>query len=279
MDDLEREMQSILDVARQAHDPAPDAAVRVRRALAVALAGAGASAATVPAAAAVAGGGASGAGVGGAAGFGSASSLVSTIKYGAIGLLLGTSGIGVGTAVYSSVGSAAHPASVSEIATTVERTPSRESASQPPVADEFPQPVQEVVEAERQARGKVPAAADDGSPGATAELRAEAQALHLAEKYLENDPERALVQLDAMQRAHPDGVLTEEALAARVFAHCNLGQREQAFRAADRFFREFPRSVHAPRVRASCALNTGSSTRPATAPSSDGSHVSPTMDE
>ena len=280
MDDLEREMQSILDVARQAHDPAPSDAARVRQALAVALAGAATSAATGAAVASPAlAVGAGGTTTGGAAGLGSASSLVSVLKYGAIGLLVGTSGIGVGTAVYSSGGSAAPPASVPEIATAVERAPSRVRTPRPFAADESPPPVEDVAEAELRARREVPAARNDGSPAVTAELGAEAQALHRAELYLESDPERALAQLDRMQRAHPDGVLTEEALAARVFAHCNLGQPAQARRAADRFLAEFPESVHAPRVRASCALSTGPSNRPSTASASDGSHASPTMDE
>ena len=71
------------------------------------------------------------------------------------------------------------------------------------------------------------------------------------------DAAAALSRLDAMGARHPDGLLREERLAARVLALCATGRVEEARREAARFLAEAPLSIHAARVRASCAAGRG----------------------
>ena len=68
------------------------------------------------------------------------------------------------------------------------------------------------------------------------------------------DAAAALTRIDALGARHPDGQLREERLAARVAALCAMGREGEARREADRFLAEAPQSIHAARVRASCAF-------------------------
>lgn len=68
------------------------------------------------------------------------------------------------------------------------------------------------------------------------------------------DGATALAELDALAAKHPDGVLREERLAARVLALCAAGRVDEARAAGRRFLDEMPGSVQGDRVRASCAF-------------------------
>ena len=68
------------------------------------------------------------------------------------------------------------------------------------------------------------------------------------------DAAAALAQLDALGARHPDGQLREERLAARVAALCAMGRDVDARRVAERLLTAAPLSIHAARVRASCAF-------------------------
>jgi hypothetical protein len=68
------------------------------------------------------------------------------------------------------------------------------------------------------------------------------------------DAAAALARLDELGTRHPDGVLREERMAARVAALCAAGRKDEAQREAARFLAETPRSIHAPKVTAPCPL-------------------------
>ena len=245
MSDLELEMQSILDAARHAHEPKPGDADRVHRALSAAIVGAGTLAGAGSAAAAAG----SAAAVGGSS-VGSSASLFGIAKCGALGLLVGTATVGVGT-----------------VASTVSLwDPAPVAASAPASGTRVEvSPRASVLGPERQLRTEVraapsvsPRARNEASapsrPERAPALGAEARALLRAQRWLEHDPRRTLDLLDTMAGAYPDGVLAEEAQASRVLAHCNLGQRDRARQEAERFITAFPRSVHVARLRSSCAF-------------------------
>jgi outer membrane protein assembly factor BamD (BamD/ComL family) len=65
----------------------------------------------------------------------------------------------------------------------------------------------------------------------------------------------AAALLDQLAEEFPAGALVQERTAARVLADCALGQVERAQSRAARFLARYPNSVHAERVRASCAGN------------------------
>lgn len=67
-------------------------------------------------------------------------------------------------------------------------------------------------------------------------------------------PERALELLALHRERFPRGVLAEDREAGVAQSLCASGRREEGAEAAQRFLRAHPRSVHAPRVRASCGL-------------------------
>jgi hypothetical protein len=60
----------------------------------------------------------------------------------------------------------------------------------------------------------------------------------------------ALAELDAYRRAHPRGVLAQEAALLRIEALSAAGDRDAARRHAERFLREHPNSPHEARIRA-----------------------------
>lgn len=92
------------------------------------------------------------------------------------------------------------------------------------------------------------------SPSATA-LDEEVALLRSAQQALKRgDAATALAELDALGARHPDGVLREERLTARVLALCAAGRVDEARDAGRLFLAEMPTSVQADRVRASCAL-------------------------
>jgi hypothetical protein len=95
-----------------------------------------------------------------------------------------------------------------------------------------------------------------GAPGPrTSSLIEETQLLRAAQTSLgAGDATAALARLDELGARHPDGLLREERLAARVATLCAAGREDEARREAARFLAEVPLSIHAARVRASCAF-------------------------
>jgi len=69
----------------------------------------------------------------------------------------------------------------------------------------------------------------------------------------EGDAAKSMQVLDKLAARHPDGILREERLAARILALCAAGRVDEAREKARSLLTEAPRSVHAARVRASCA--------------------------
>lgn len=66
--------------------------------------------------------------------------------------------------------------------------------------------------------------------------------------------DKAFAVLEELGNRHPDGVLREERLAARVLALCSAGRTDEAREAGHRFVSEMPKSLQIARVRASCAF-------------------------
>jgi hypothetical protein len=93
-------------------------------------------------------------------------------------------------------------------------------------------------------------------PSAQNTLAAEMALLRASQSaVLGGDPARALARLDDLAARYPDGQLREERMAARVLALCAAGRTEEARAEAERLFRAAPRSLHAERVRSSCAFS------------------------
>ena len=67
------------------------------------------------------------------------------------------------------------------------------------------------------------------------------------------DPSDALELLNEHAATFPHGALAEEREATRILALCALGRTAEARTAARRFERAAPRSIHLPRIHASCA--------------------------
>lgn len=105
-----------------------------------------------------------------------------------------------------------------------------------------------------------PATAASSAPLPTVEPKAstlveETDLLRRAQTSLgAGDAPAALAQLDDLAARHPDGQLREERLAARVAALCAMGHNDEARREAERLLAESPQSIHAGRVRGSCAF-------------------------
>ncbi|MCC6557171.1 MAG: hypothetical protein IT372_29815 [Polyangiaceae bacterium] len=74
--------------------------------------------------------------------------------------------------------------------------------------------------------------------------------------------DRALALLDEHAAAHGEGAMGEERMAARVFALCALGRRDEARAEAQRFVAAAPRSPLAARVRAACAPGEAAAPKP-----------------
>jgi hypothetical protein len=113
--------------------------------------------------------------------------------------------------------------------------------------------------AEAPAAGPV-AAADPSEPASrkASSLVEETALLREAQTKLgAGDAAAALARLDELGARHPDGLLREERLAARIVALCAAGRVDEARRAAAQFLAEAPLSIHAARVRASCASGKG----------------------
>jgi hypothetical protein len=96
------------------------------------------------------------------------------------------------------------------------------------------------------------------SPSHASSLMEETALLREAQEALkEGDAAKSLAAVDALAARHPQGMLREERLAARVLALCASGRVEEARAEGQRFVAEMPRSIQAERVRASCAFSSG----------------------
>ncbi len=254
MNDIEAHSQAIIDAARDGHDPTPEDRARVRSALSAALVppvgvGAGAS---LPEAALHA-----------AEVHAGTSTLVAKLLIG--GSLVGATGLGAGYLAVRAAPPAARP-------TTAVSAPA--SASVP--TERAPQTQAQATEAERGVDVAVPPAARSTRPippapdvpatksaSSDSSLSQELGLLRQAQHALQqNEGQRSLALLDEMARRHPDGVLGEEAAAARVLALCSAGQTAEARVRAARFSHRYPDSVLGPRVRSSCASPAPAANRP-----------------
>ncbi len=85
-------------------------------------------------------------------------------------------------------------------------------------------------------------------------LGAEVELLHAAQDKLQaGDAKGAFELLETHQDTYPQGGLSEERQAARVFTLCAMGEVEKARAEAAQFLRNAPRSPLADRVRSTCA--------------------------
>ncbi|WP_438039847.1 hypothetical protein [Sorangium sp. So ce128] len=100
-----------------------------------------------------------------------------------------------------------------------------------------------------------PARPRGGQPARPSTLAAEMALLREAQDAVrDGDPSAALDRLDDLGARFPEGQLREERMAARVLALCAAGRAPEARAEAERLLGEAPGSVHAGRVRASCAF-------------------------
>jgi hypothetical protein len=96
---------------------------------------------------------------------------------------------------------------------------------------------------------------DEGADPARDAIAEEVASLRQAKLALDDgEGERALAALDELAARHPEGALREERLAAHVLALCAAGRTGDAAREARAFLAEMPGSIHAERLRASCAF-------------------------
>jgi hypothetical protein len=84
-------------------------------------------------------------------------------------------------------------------------------------------------------------------------LRAETEALRLAQQSLrDKSPQRALQLLDEQDARFRGGLLHQERAAARILALCQAGRAGEASSLAVRFERQWPRSALLGRIRSAC---------------------------
>ena len=111
---------------------------------------------------------------------------------------------------------------------------------------------------ERPAAAALPSSGDGGEPLEvhTSALWQETQLLQRAQRALASgNAQLSQALLDELAAEFPEGVLIEERTAVRILTECALGRVAQARAQARRFEVGFPTSVHAERLRGSCAGN------------------------
>jgi hypothetical protein len=251
MNDIEARAQAIIDAARDEHDPTAEDRARVRSAL---------SAALVPAAGAGAGSALPDAALHASEAQATAMTLTTKLLIG--GSLVGATGLGTGYLAVQHAAAPSRPPSAIH-APAPATAPAGRPASAPAEAD-APQSEAGQTEPSAPLQRRRPSSAPTIG-GATASrsdssLAQELALLRQAQRALQsNDGRRSLGLLDEMAKKHPDGVLGEEAAAARVFALCQAGRSKEARVQAARFAREYPGSVLAPRVQSSCVSSSRAS--------------------
>jgi len=139
------------------------------------------------------------------------------------------------------------PAAVQDDALDEERAPLEEETGDSALTSAAPEPPSCVA--------KPPQAAPTAAPsrlGAELALLREAQ-----EKLQSGNGEEAFALLDEHEDEFPEGGLSEERQAARVFALCQMGKHQEARAEAARFLRNAPHSPLADRVRNACGGPSG----------------------
>lgn len=258
--------RALLVETRSMDDPSGDDRDRVKRAMLGAIAGGGALAASTAVSSTAAA-----AGTGVAATVATAGGLALGIKIAAIVIVAGAVG-GTALLVTQPEEPAPRPAIVrsrepAEVVQervleerTVERAPA-EATLAPLVADE-PEAVEAPAEprteeaappASRITRPLVRAPPVPDTAPLPSSLSAEVALLGRAHRAIAaHDGSTALGHLDELARRFPDGVMMEEREAARVFALCETGRRDEVRAAAQRFLRDHPTSPQRARVSGAC---------------------------
>ncbi|MFT3924411.1 MAG: hypothetical protein QM778_17875 [Myxococcales bacterium] len=85
---------------------------------------------------------------------------------------------------------------------------------------------------------------------AVVDVASELDLLGRARRVMPANPERALALANEHQSRYPSGVLAQERELLAVEALLKLRQRDEAERRSKQFSRDFPQSVHAPRLQA-----------------------------
>jgi len=242
MTELDQNARALLEQARSHHDPGPGAEQRVRAALASALSG-GPLPATIDSGDA-------------------ASSVAHTAAVGGVaaklvagGLIVGAAGFGAGYVTGRAEARVAVP-STAPVAPSALPVPARLVPSV-----HLPEPIESPVEepgdsvkGPAHGSGPPPARSTD-SHRARSRLDEEVLLLRRAQRSLRDGyPDESLEILDRMDTEIAGGVLQEERAVARVLALCESGETSQAKHAAERFLAAYPSSVHAARIRSSCAF-------------------------
>ena len=92
----------------------------------------------------------------------------------------------------------------------------------------------------------------------TSALWQETQLLQRAQRALgSGNPQLSQALLDELAAEFPSGLLLEERAAVRILTECAFGHVAEARAQASQFEAAYPQSVHAERVRGSCAGNPG----------------------
>jgi hypothetical protein len=234
MTELDPEAKQLIELARDGEGPSPLARSRLRGAL---LARVGAAVAITSAA--------SGTAAAGGIAVNGTSALAIVVKVGAAAVLAG--GIGAATLARSYTATIA----TQERNAAAVRMAAPSPISKPAYPNEgTPAPAQAAIASAAPWPSTVHVHPAAGPPTIEAETRALRSALA---DLRDGRSDRALASLDAQIVRFSHGVLAEERSEARIMALCALSRTEEAQEAATLFLAEYPRSLLASRVRASCA--------------------------
>ena len=236
MTELSPESKALIELARGDDEPNVVDRARVRRALGASLAtGLAASSATSAAA---------GAGL-------KTAGLAGSMKIAAwVGVGMAVGALTTTTAIVAIRGPAPEPAPVARPAP---RDVSPVVRADPPAKDELTDEPTDTATIPLEVTSKpIGARAPQSSPSS---LAAEMRLLETARAALSGgDARRALALIQEHERDFPNGSLSEERRASKVFALCGLGRRAEAARAAAEFLRTAPASPLRGRVLDSCAF-------------------------
>lgn len=257
MTDLSSEDRALIELARGGDDPSPRLRTQMRADVMAKIGiGAAAAAATLGTAGVAAGSTGAAAGAGTVAAAKAAGGMSVTTKWliGALGLLVAG---GSGGLVYESARQASAPEVAPPPAVEVAQPAEAPIDSQPAAVGAAAQAPAEAIAPEptEPAQSEPPRIAPiKPRPSAGGDLGSEVAVLQSAQKSLQSGkPADALAALDAHEKKHGAGSLSEERAAARVFALCELGREAEARAAAQRFLAATPSSPLAPRVARGCA--------------------------
>jgi hypothetical protein len=145
------------------------------------------------------------------------------------------------------------PSAVAATASALAETaPPPKTAVEDVAAPEAPKAEAEPVPAKRPHRAARP---DPYEKMDAASIAEEVALLRKAQSALQaGDSAKSLDAIDELEANHASGVLREERQAARVLALCAAGRADEARALGRAFIAKHPKSIQAPRVRASCAF-------------------------